>query len=275
MEVQEAQRRFVRWLETTRNLSPHTIRAYSGDVAALCNYMGPDAPVDDVSGDLIVNFVEVQRAGGLSATSLRRRLTALRSFSRWLIAIGALNSDPWSQMSLQIRRSRKLPRTVPAVEVNRLLDYLCDAAAVPNRIVDKAVFTRPHQAITLVAAALAISTGLRVSEVVGIRCLDLDLADGSIRVTGKGSRERIVFITSTWLKQTMSAHLATRAHLGIDHRYLLFNRVGAPMTPAAMRARIVKAGQEAGLQRRITPHMLRHSAVISPPVYPLRDVKAA
>jgi site-specific recombinase XerD len=47
------------------------------------------------------------------------------------------------------------------------------------------------------------------------------------------------------------------------------------MTPAAMRARIVKAGQEAGLQRRITPHMLRHSAVISPPVYPLRDVKAA
>jgi site-specific recombinase XerD len=260
MQVQEAREQFEQWLDATRNLSPHTVRAYGGDVAALGNYMGHDAYVHDISADLILTFVEDQRAAGLSAISLGRRVTALRSFSRWLVLTEVLSTDPSSQLSLKIRRPRRLPRAIPAGELVRLLDYLCDAADLPVHAIEKRTLARPHEVTTLLAAALALSTGLRVSEVVGIKCLDIDVADGSVRVIGKGSRERTVYLTNDWLKGTTSAYLSTRTRLDITHEFLLFNRSGSPMTAAAMRARVAKAGVNAGLRRRLTPHMLRHSA---------------
>jgi integrase/recombinase XerD len=105
-----------------------------------------------------------------------------------------------------------------------------------------------------------LATGLRVSELVGIRCLDLDSASSSICISGKGSRERTVFVPDHWTLDLLTVYLDVRAGLGIQHPYLLFNRLGEPMTTAAMRSRLAKAATEAGLQRRVTPHMLRHSA---------------
>jgi len=105
-----------------------------------------------------------------------------------------------------------------------------------------------------------LATGLRVSEVAGIRCVDLDLADSSVRVRGKGSRERTVFLPDPWTKHFVGAYVNTRANLRVAHQWLLFSSTGTPMSSAAIRTRLTKAGDDARLLRRITPHMLRHSA---------------
>jgi integrase/recombinase XerD len=123
-----------------------------------------------------------------------------------------------------------------------------------------AVLERPHEATTLLAVALMVATGVRVNEVVGIKCHDIDLPGRSMRIVGKGRRERQVFLPNGWMKRLTRAYLNTRAALGVEHTHLLFNRRRDPLTSAAMRSRLGKAAREAGVGAKVTPHMLRHTA---------------
>jgi integrase/recombinase XerD len=119
---------------------------------------------------------------------------------------------------------------------------------------------RPHEATTLLAVALMVATGLRVSEVVSIQYQDIDLSGRTVRIVGKGRRERQVFLTNRWIHALTRAYLETRASLPVAHPSLLFNRHHGPLTAPAMRSRLAKAAAHAGLTTRVTPHMLRHSA---------------
>lgn len=258
MKISQAREQYVRWLRVTRDLSPHTIRAYESDVAAFERYLGPGAPVVQIDRELLVAFVEQQQAAGLSATSIRRRASALRGFCRWLLLCRHVEADPWIGTSVAVGRARKLPRLVPAHDLDRLFRSLRRAAGVDGRV--RAPLAQPHEATTLLAVALMVATGVRVNEVVGIRCRDIDLPGRSLRIVGKGRRERQVFLTNDWIESLTHAYLQTRAQLGIDHPHLLFNQHGDPLTAPAMRARLVKAADAAGVGARVTPHMLRHTA---------------
>jgi integrase/recombinase XerD len=260
MQVQEARAAFVTWLDGTKDLSPHSVRAYAGDVSALILHVGLDSQVTEISSDTIVDFVQAQRALGIMATTIRRRLAGLRCFCRWLVDNEHLDSDPLAHVALQVRKGRTLPRPVPPSDLTTLLAFLSHEAGVSSLAADHRPLERPHEATTLLAVAVMFATGLRVSETVGIRCQDLDISDRSVRVNGKGSRERTVFFAGEWMPNLMRSYLATRSDLGIDHPLLLFNRLGAPLSSAAMRTRLDKAAHRAGIARRITPHMLRHSA---------------
>ena len=260
MEIQSAREAFARWLERTQDLSPHTVRAYAGDVLALQRHARPLSDVRNLSASVLAEFIDAQRAYGLSTTSIRRRVAGIRSFTRWLTTTDIIDSDPWADVTLQFRRARRLPRSLPSSDLNRLLTHLCLTARVPRSGKIPATFARPHDATTLVAVAIMLATGLRVGETVGIRCLDVDLGDRSVRVNGKGSRERRVFLPDRWLVDLVTSYLATRAELPMDHARLFFNRHARPLTEPAMRSRLAKAATDAGVVRRTTPHMLRHSA---------------
>jgi integrase/recombinase XerD len=133
-------------------------------------------------------------------------------------------------------------------------------AGVGARSDSEAVLQHPNESTTLLAVALMIATGVRVNEVVGIKCRDIDLRGRSLRLLGKGRRERQVFLTNDWITDLTHAYLTTRDVLGVDHRYLLFNSHREPLTAAAMRSRLATAAREAGVSGRVTPHMLRHTA---------------
>ncbi len=119
---------------------------------------------------------------------------------------------------------------------------------------------RPHESTTLLAVALMVSTGVRVHEVVGFRCQDLDLTNRAIRLIGKGRRERQVFLTNDWIATLTEAYLTVRGTFDLPHSHLLFNLQFEPLTTAAMRTRLAKAASAAGIEMRVTPHMLRHTA---------------
>jgi integrase/recombinase XerD len=260
MKMRDAETQFVRWLRTNRDLSPNTIRAYAGDLAAFRNHVGLQSHVQRLTGDEIVTFVEAQRTAGISPASIRRRVAALRSFFRWLIESEVVQIDPWAQISLTVRKPRTLPRPVDTADLKHLMAFLAKAAGLRTTRMPRPLLSNPHEATTLLAVTLMLATGLRVSEVTGIRCVDLDLADSSVRVRGKGSRERTVFLPDPWTQHLVDAYFATRASLGVAHQHLLFNRSGMPVTPETIRTRLKKVGSDANLVRRVTPHMFRHSA---------------
>jgi integrase/recombinase XerC len=261
MQVCQAREDYVRWLLAARDLSPHTIRAYESDVAALERHLGIRGAVDQIDRECLVTFLEEQRAVGLSSMSIRRRASGLRGFCKWLLSCGLLASDPWVGATVVVGRSRKLPRILPTHELDRLFLSLRKTAEIDDTNAEATeVLHRPHETTTLLAVALMVATGVRVNEVVSIQCRDIDLPGRTLRLVGKGRRERQVFLTNDWITDLTSAYLKTRAALGTEHPYLLFNAHSGPLTAPAMRSRLVKAAQDAGLRARVTPHMLRHTA---------------
>ena len=260
MQLARAQDLYVRWLRVSRDLSPHTIRAYESDVDALQRHLGAGAPVASIDRDALIEFFEAQRAAGLSPGSLRRRAAGLRGFCAWLTERELLEADPWAGTVISIGRSRRLPRAVSAHDLQRLLGFLRAAAGLDATSERQAVPERPHEATTLLAVALMVGTGMRVNEVVGLKCADVDLPSRSVRLLGKGRRERQVFLSNDWIADLTREYLHTRTKLAADHPHLLFNLRGAPLTTSAVRLRLAKASRAARLRTHVTPHMLRHTA---------------
>lgn len=256
----EVRERYIRWLVATRDLSPNTIRAYHGDVVAFERHLGEGATVAQIDHHRIFTFVEGQRAAGLAPKSIRRRASGVRGFCRWLQASGLLEADPWAGATVVVARSRHLPRVVASHDLGRLLRSLRATADICGDHVPNGVLVQPNEATTLLAVSLMVVSGLRVGEVVGLGCRDMDIQGRGLRVLGKGRRERRVFLTNDWIVSLTAAYLTTRSSLGITHDALLFNHLRQPMTAAALRSRITKAANVAGLYKRVTPHMLRHTA---------------
>lgn len=259
MQVAHARAEYVRWLRVTRDLSPHTIRAYDGDVAAFGRHIGEQASVGSIDRDQLVGFVEAQQAAGLASTSIRRRASGLRGFCRWLISQQLLDGDPWAGTSVAVGRARRLPRLVADHDLRRLFAST-QARVCPRDQHTPDPLTAPHEATTLLAIGLMVTTGVRVNEVVAISCCDIDLPSGSLRILGKGRRERHVYLVNDWIASLVREYLETRTALGVRHDRLLFNRRLDPLTTTSMRARLRTAAHEAGIAVRVTPHMLRHTA---------------
>lgn len=260
MQLCEARKEYVRWLIVTRDLSPHTIRAYECDIIALERHLGSCTLASRIGRRQLLDFIAAQRGTGLSSASIRRRAAALRGFCVWLQSRGLLNSDPWPGTSVGASRERKLPRLVPVHELDRLLLFLRQAAGVDDACDPPRALPHPHESTTLLAVALMVATGVRVTEAVTIRCQDLDLRGHTVRIVGKGRRERHVFLTDGWIRSLTRSYMKTRTVLGIEQAPLLFNSRHSVLTAAALRSRLIKAGRDAGLRTRVTPHMLRHTA---------------
>jgi len=260
LELRDARLAYLRWLGETRDLSPHTLRAYDGDLRALESHLGSSSAVSAICRDRILSFIGAQREAGLCAASVRRRASAVRGFSKWLNVRELLLGDPWIGEPVALGRSRRLPRVLSAHQLDRLMSFLREAASVDDAPQLAAPLIRPHKATTLLAVTLMVVTGVRVAELVGIDSADVDVQGRSLRLMGKGRRERQVFLADDWTAALMSAYLATRARLSISHPRLLFNSSLAPLSTSAVRARLAQACEQAGIEIRVTPHMLRHTA---------------
>jgi site-specific recombinase XerD len=262
MQIKQARGGYRRWLLATRDLSPHTIRAYDADLTSFERHLGTDVATAEIDRDDVIAFIERQKEAGLSPASLKRRASALRGFCRWMLSRDLLAVDPWSGTTLALSQPRKLPRTLPTHELNRLMQFLAlgaslDIGAKPNR---RAVEEQPHESTTLLAVSLMVATGVRVNESVTIKCRDIDLPARALRLVGKGRRERQVFLTNDWIASLTNAYVEVRSSFDLDHSHLLFNLRYEPLTPPAMRSRLAKAARAAGLETHVTPHMLRHTA---------------
>ena len=260
MDLGGATRSYVDWLMATRTMSEHTFRAYGGDLASLREQLGADTPVTSLNADGLVDFITAQRDRGLAPATIQRRASSVRGFCRWLRRTGQVADDPWRDVDVRIRQTKRLPRPAREESVKRLLASLCRSAGVSRASTPVGPLKRPYQANTLVAVALMLGTGLRVGEVASLRCEDIDPDARSARVIGKGARERQVYLSGNWIVGLIEAQLTTRCRLGVRHPCLLFNRSGGTMTAASLRARLSKELRLAGIDEHITPHVLRHTA---------------
>ncbi len=255
-------------LEVERGLSPATIRAYRGDLAAFAtsvDRLGWDRSAEAASRYLAglshgrLRGPKGARGSALRPTSLRRRVAAIRAFYRFAFGEGLIAVDVADRLDLP-RASRLLPETLSVEEVERLLAATGgDDAAVPPALRDRGV--RDRALVELLYAA-----GLRVSEALGLDREDLSLDGGFVRVIGKGDKERLVpvgEIAIAWLERYLADVRPRR--LAISH---VAPSRGGPVFVTERGRRLARqqawsvvkrAAARAGLGDRVTPHTLRHS----------------
>lgn len=247
--LEEALSDFERHLRAERDVSPHTLRAYLGDLNDLMGYaadIGVTDPADlDVS--LLRAWLARQHALGRSRATLARRTAAVRAFTRHLHRRGVLQDDPGLLLGTP-KRQRDLPGVLTQEEAAHLLDRM-DAQG-PLGLRDLAVLE------------LLYGTGVRVSELCGLDIDDLDAGRGTARVHGKGGRERTVPIGEPAVRAVQDWLRAGRPALATEDSgpALFLGARGGRLHPTSAR-RIVHARiSEVGGVPDLSPHGLRHSA---------------
>ena len=246
MRVSAAISAFLRYCAEEKQLAPNTINAYRQDLAEFRRDVAGSRHVDAIgAADILAYRNRLSAERGLSPATVKRRLACLRALFAWLARRDVLDQSPFAKTELRIRLPARLPRCLDTQDLRRLMRYR--AAEGPD---------------CALAIALLLATGMRVGELAALRLGDIDAAAGRLNIFGKGSRERTVFVTDARLRDELRAYLAER-HGGTKRRAesrLLVDDRARPLSAARIRHAVAGLGRTAGVVRRLTPHMLRHTA---------------
>ena len=238
---------YVRYLRLERNLSPNTIEAYRNDLAHLEAFMmRNNLKLENVTLEQLHTFAASLHEYGITPRSQARVLSGVRSFFRFLVLDGVVESDP-----TELLEWPSLPEHLPVVltleEIDRIEDSidLSKAEGARNRAIIEVLF----------------SCGLRVSELVNMKLSDLYLEDRMLLVRGKGNKERLVPVSNKAiadLKRWFFDRNLMKIKPGEDD-YVFLNRRGAHLTRTMILIMVKRQAEEAGIKKTISPHTFRHS----------------
>lgn len=239
---------FSVYLSVERNLSPHTCLAYKRDVRGFIEFMNPDGSC--VSEETLLSEIDKLSMRRWMADLMKqskkitvaRKLASLRSFFHYLTRQGYLDVNPAETLSSP-RFEHYLPTTLDVDDIYHLLD--CQLDNTPKQLRDRAIFE------------LIYSSGLRVSELVGLNIGDLRISEQVVRVQGKGGKMRIVPVGSKALERVTDYLSHRRGGESADPLFL--NRSSGRLSSRSVQRNLKQLLLQAGLPSSITPHSLRHS----------------
>lgn len=238
--------RYLHSLRGERTLSPYTLRNYEVDLRGLFAFLEdrqvePEALTRQVFREYLSGLVD----DGVSPGSIQRKVSAARGFYRWLEAEGAVASNPLANVRAP-RKPRRLPSFLTLQEVEALIS--CPQGTRPQALRDRAILE------------LLYATGLRVSEIVSLDLQDIDLEGQSVRVVGKGNKERVVVMGEPARDAVERYIREGRQRLVTGPETACFlNRDGGRLSVRRVQLLLRKYAAAAGLGKRAYPHLLRHT----------------
>jgi len=244
--VKRAIRAFLLHLERERNASAHTVRAYGQDLEQFAEQarsdLGREARPADVDHLLIRSFLASLHERGVKKASAARKLASLRTFFRYLCREGVLDRNP-ARTILSPKTERRIPVHFDEAQMARLLDSPGETpAALRNRAI----------------LELFYATGIRCSELVGLDLGEIDQDGRTVRVLGKGQKERVVPFGKP-AAAALDAYLVVRGQLSAQSDALFLNRRGGRLTDRSIRELVKRRILAVALAQEASPHTIRHS----------------
>jgi len=245
--MQEIYNRYVNYLEAERNVSPYTVRNYTADLLGFFSFLKTKKidSLKEVDRHVLRGYLSHLMDEGFVKASIARKLSAIRSFYRYLLREGMVSASPVADTSPKL--DKRLPSFLTLEEIERLLNT--PDLSTPQGQRDRALLE------------LLYASGLRVSEVVSLNLEQVDLITGEIRVRGKGSKERVTLMgkpaitaLTTYLNQGRPKLLRTRGSSA-----LFLNRYGGRLTVRSVQKILEKYAKIVNVGKRVHPHMLRHT----------------
>jgi integrase/recombinase XerD len=242
----EAVPTYLAALQVERGASRHTLLAYRRDLADFVTFLGRRRGLAGVTSDDVVAYLATLRTRGLRASSIVRRLSAVRGLYRHLVAEGTLARDPTEHIE-RPRLRRPLPKTL--------------SRAGAQALVERPDTTRLRGLRDRAMLEVLYATGMRASECLGLRIEDVNLTAGYVICTGKGRKQRLVPLgaeATAWVRAYLERARPRHAGPGAGDRLFVSAR-GRTLSRQSLWAIVRRAGAMAGLPHGVSPHMLRHS----------------
>jgi integrase/recombinase XerD len=244
----EAQiRSFLSYLRVEKGLSTNTLNAYRRDLEKFAAFAAKRGlTLDQFTHSNVIDFLRTLYLRKLDSRTVARHLVTIRHLFRFAFTEGMIKENPAANVAAPKFR-RSLPEFLSVTEVDRLLRQPDISTTVGLR--DKAMIE------------LLYSTGLRVSELCGLKAADIQLEAGCLRCIGKGSKERLVPVGRAALELVMQYMKTSRPEILGEKTspYLFPTRIGTAINRIAFWKILGAYGRKAGLRKALTPHMLRHS----------------
>ena len=260
-----AMERYLSYLAVVRGYSPQTVRAYRNDLSCYLAYLaGAGVAAAHATPRQVRGFVGQLTRAGRSAASVNRAVSAVRGFYRFLEGTPAAPAVNPAQGQRGLKTGKRLPGFLFAAEARQLMEAGRAGGAAAGAP-DQFWLVRD-----LLLLELLYGSGCRVSEAVGLDVADVEPDEGRARVLGKGNKERVVFFGAE-CRELLQRYLVLRAArvrawsaaspppARVDRRALFFGRRGGRLGDRAARRIVSAASTVAGIDKRVTPHSLRHS----------------
>jgi integrase/recombinase XerC len=233
---------FLSHLRHERRLSENTAESYARDLRSLLELTGETA-LQDLHPNQARRYIAILHSRGLEGRTLARMLSAWRGFYRYLARDHGFTRNPFQGIRAP-KAAKTLPKALSPDEAARLVDLPGDE---PLTIRDRAMFE------------LFYSSGLRLSELTGLELGDVDLRDGTVRVTGKGNKTRVVPV-GDYARRAIEAWLTERAAIaGPEQKTVFVDARSRPVSPRSVQRRLAAWAIRQGMSQHVHPHMLRHS----------------
>ena len=234
---------FERFLKYERNYSGHTVRAYMNDLAEFEEFLEKNSTEIEKVNSKIINLYSLNLYTKNSKSTVSRKLTTLRSFFNFMIRKGQVKQNPAKLIPLP-KKEKELPVFLSVDEVFSLINSIDREGILPLR--------------DLAIIELLYSSGLRVSELAGIKVLDIDHRQNFVKVSGKGNKERLVPFGSS-AQEVILEYLKRRVELKPQDDFLFLNNRGSGLTTRSIERIVKKYGLLSGISKKISPHALRHT----------------
>jgi len=239
---------FIRYLESERNASPRTVKAYSVDLLRFCEFLdessGSEPEVDKIAAAHIREYLDfLFMEENLERSSIERKLASLRSFFSFLHRRDIIDSDPSFEITY-LKKEKKLPHFLSDPQIDRIFDFPVEGFLDFR---DKALLE------------LFYASGARISEIAEAKLKNLDLSKRTLKVTGKGSVDRIVFLTDS-SASAMKNYFDQRKRLfTLSNDAIFINSSGDPLSLRGVFYVVQKRARAAGFVNFVSPHTFRHS----------------
>lgn len=241
---------YMLYLKNIQRVSVNTLDAYQRDITRFLEFLEAEGSKSllEVDNYLVRNFIAKLRLGEISEVkisdnSLARNISSLRSFFYYLIEFKGFDKNPFVNIK-QVKRKQQLPEFLFYNEVEQILDSIdtSDFTGLRNRLMFEIMY----------------GCGLRLSELVNLKFVDIDFSNRIINIIGKGNKERIVPFHHL-IKDLLLDYQAQVSNMQLDHDFIFINNRKGQISPRGVQFTLDKVVLAAGLSKNVSPHMLRHS----------------
>lgn len=259
MNFPDAAAAFLSGYFSTCQRSAKTRAAYEIDLEQLEKHLGPEVLLGSITAETLEKWAQHMKEEEYSTASIRRKFATARVFFSYWVRKGAVENSPLWRIRLDLGRERILPRSLSGAEAKSLIEKAW--AEVGNTTSDirgpsESAFLRLRN---LAGTEVLFATGMRVGELASLNLTDYRDEDAGFLVRGKGGRQRLAFLPDDRSLKAIQLYLAKRRSISVDNDAVFLNPRGKRISTQGLARVITGMAKRAGIERRVTPHVLRHT----------------
>ena len=267
MKLKQAKAEFLSGYFSTHRRTEKTRTAYTSDLGQFQIFAGPARNLESLSASIVEEWAAHLRTKNYAPASMRRKLAALKVFCAYWVRKGIMAESPFWRVKLSFGRIEQLPRTLTERETRALLaearkNYVAANLSLEATRTEDSNGRPKRSYRTLRNSALVdllFATGVRVGEVSTLDLADYLVKEAVFKIHGKGGRDRLAFAVDKNTCQIQQTHVTARMRITSATNALFLNASGNRLSPQGIAAIISHLCQKAGIERHVTPHMLRHT----------------